>query len=78
MAKAPLLDTGTVANLLRWHPNTIRDHLIPAARWKRGSTEIPSIKIGGRYFIPRWWVDEILEAATVAPPMAEDTEDAAE
>lgn len=61
--KKPFLETGVVARLLRWHPNTLRDHLVPAAEWKRGDSSVPSLKLGGRYLIPRWWVDEILKAA---------------
>lgn len=73
MARSAFLDTGAVAGILGWHPNTIRDHLIPAETWHRGCGEIPSVKIGGRYMIPRWWVDEIVAIGTKAPRSAEGT-----
>lgn len=67
MAKRQFLDTSMVADKLRWHPNTIRDNLVPVAEWEPGSPKIPCIKIGGRYLIPRWWLDDIL-AIGEGPP----------
>lgn len=71
--KPPFLDTGTVAGLLRWHPNTIRDHLVPVSEWTEGSSEIPSLKLGGRYMIPRWWVEKMMQAGTRQPGETQKT-----
>lgn len=73
--KAPFLDTGTVAKLLRMHQNTLRDNLIPLEDWRPGSSAIPFRKIGGRRMIPRWWVEEVIRQGN-EPPIDEAAEKA--
>lgn len=65
--RKPFLDVSEVAELLGWSESTIRDHLCPVQLWKRDKGEVPSKRIGKRYKIPRWWVEEVLREGTQAP-----------
>jgi len=62
-----LISTGDVAAALGWDPDTIRAHLIPFTEWKALDPEerrgkVPCLKLGARYKIPRWWLEETLAA----------------
>jgi len=66
-----LVTTGDVAAALSWDPDTIRAHLVPHADWlemsaKDRAGKVPFVKLGGRYKIPRWWLEDAL--AVVRPP----------
>lgn len=72
------VDTSTVAGMLHVHANTIRAHLIPEEEWKKafvsGGAErervkkkIPCTELGGRFLVPRWWVDWMQKNGTVGP-----------
>lgn len=63
----PFLDVAVVAKKLGWSESTIRDHLVPMGEWKRDRGQVPSMRVGRRYKIPRWWVDEVVREGQRAP-----------
>jgi hypothetical protein len=67
MTSSPFLDPVDVAAVLRWHPSTIRRHMIPASEWHDGSTEIPYVQIGAKRLVPRWWLDAVVAKGTQQP-----------
>jgi hypothetical protein len=72
-SKSPFLDVAQVASVLGWHPSTIRQNLVAIAEWKRGDATIPSVRLGGRYFIPRWWFEEVKRLGQTAPKDEEES-----
>lgn len=59
-----LCSTSDVAAALDWTPETIRQHLVPHSEWLDLEPEdrqgkVPYVKLGGRYKIPRWWVEDV-------------------
>lgn len=63
----PFLETVDVATVLKWHPSTIRRHMVPVAEWHDGSPSIPFVQIGSKRLVPRWWVDAVVAKGTRAP-----------
>lgn len=47
---------------VRWDERTIRRHLVPADEWRGlASGDVPMVRFGTNYRIPRWWLDKIAE-----------------
>lgn len=65
------LSVTQVARRLRWSEHTIRRHLVPLRKWKRGSGDVPCVTLGAREYVPRWWLLETLQALETAPPKEE-------
>jgi len=62
-----LCSTGDVAAALGWDVDTIRSHLVEFREWmemlpKQRSGKVPYVKLGDRYKVPRWWVEDAVVA----------------
>ena len=62
-----LCSTADVAAALNWTPEVIRQHLVLRKEWDLMDPEeregkVPYVKLGRRYKIPRFWVEDILKA----------------
>lgn len=61
------LEVSQVADLLGFHPSTVRENIVPLGEWSEGDSTIPAIRIGRRYLIPRWWFRRIKEMGREMP-----------
>ena len=62
-----LCSTADVAAALNWTPEVIRQHLVPFSEWEEMDAlaregKVPYVKLGRRYKIPRFWLEDILKA----------------
>lgn len=60
---------GTIASLLDCDVSTVRRNMIEAHRWsaERDRHLVPAVRFGGRWRVPRWYVDWLHDEARKRP-----------
>ncbi len=80
MRKRQLLSAEKVARMIGWSADSVRTHSVPLEEWEeKGRYEsglVPSLRLGERRLIPRWWVEKMVgKASPAATPAAATMED---
>lgn len=65
------LTPGQVARRLGWSDDSIRRHMVTVDEHRTTGQGVPSIELGARKYVPRWWLRKVLEEAGYAATVPE-------